>query len=227
MRYTFETFLSGMPARDYIYQKEDREVQIERAGEMLKNADAILIGAGAGMSAAAGAEYGGRFFEEHFGEFQKKYGRGPYMQDMYSAGFYPYPDEESYWGYWSKQALLGGIDLDVTPLYKQLLQAVSGKKLFVLSTNVDNQFTKAGFPEEQIFCTQGDYAHIQCRRGCHNKIYPAEKIFRQMDQARRDCKIPSYMVPKCPICVGAMDMNLRKDQYFVQDEAWYEAEKRF
>nr|WP_288556473.1 Sir2 silent information regulator family NAD-dependent deacetylase [uncultured Mediterraneibacter sp.] len=227
MRYTFETFLSGMPARDYIYQKEDREVQIERAGEMLKNADAILIGAGAGMSAAAGAEYGGRFFEEHFGEFQKKYGRGPYMQDMYSAGFYPYPDEESYWGYWSKQALLGGIDLDVTPLYKQLLQAVSGKKLFVLSTNVDNQFTKAGFPEEQIFCTQGDYAHIQCRRGCHNKIYPAEKIFRQMDQARRDCKIPSYMVPKCPICGGAMDMNLRKDQYFVQDEAWYEAEKRF
>lgn len=227
MRYTFESFLCGIPARDYIYQKEDREVQIERAGEMLKDADAILIGAGAGMSAAAGAEYGGRFFEEHFGEFQKKYGKGSYMQDMYSAGFYPYPDEVSYWGYWSKQALLGGIDLDVTPLYKQLLQVVSGKKLFVLSTNVDNQFTKAGLPKEQIFCTQGDYAHIQCGRGCHNKIYPAEKMFRQMDQARRDCKIPSYMVPKCPICGGAMDMNLRKDQYFVQDEAWYEAEKRF
>ena len=140
MRYTFETFLSGMPARDYIYQKEDREVQIERAAKMLENADTILIGAGAGMSAAAGAQYGGRFFEEHFGEFQEKYGKGPYMRDMYSAGFYPYPDEESYWGYWSKQALLGGIDLDVTPLYKQ--------------------------------------------------------VFRQMDQARRDCKIPSYMVPK-------------------------------
>lgn len=73
------------------------------------------------------------------------------MQDMYSAGFYPYPDEESYWGYWSKQALLGGIDLDVTPLYKQLLQVVSGKKVFVLSTNVDNQFTKAGLPAEKIF----------------------------------------------------------------------------
>lgn len=107
------------------------------------------------------------------------------MQDMYSAGFYPYPDEESYWGYWSKQAILGGIDLDVTPLHKMFLSMFSGKKIFVLSTNADGQFVKAGLPEDQIFCTQGDYFHIQCGKGCHDKLYDAVDLFRQMDQARR------------------------------------------
>lgn len=179
------------------------------------------------MSTAAGAQYGGKFFEENFGEFQKKYGKGPYMQDMYYAGFYPFPDEESYWGYWSKQALLGGINLDVTPLHKLLLDALSDKKIFVLSTNADAQFVKAGLSEQKIFCTQGDYFHIQCGRGCHDKTYDAVELFHQMDQARTDCKIPSSMVPKCPVCGGPMDMNLRKDSFFVQDDAWYEAEERF
>ena len=224
---SFETFLCGIPARDYIYQDTAYEQQIRDAADMIRNAEYVLIGAGAGMSTAAGARYGGKFFEENFGEFQKKYGKGPYMQDMYSAGFYPFPDEESYWGYWSKQALLGGIDLDVTPLHRLLLQALSDKKSFVLSTNADAQFVKAGLPEEKIFCTQGDYFHIQCRRGCHNKTYDATELFRQMDQARRDCRIPSSMVPKCPVCGGPMDMNLRKDNFFVQDDAWYEAEERF
>lgn len=224
---TFENFLCGTPARDYIRQEAGYEKQIKEAAEMIREADYVLIGAGAGMSTAAGAKYGGRFFEENFGDFQQKYGKNQYMQDMYSAGFYPYPDEESYWGYWSKQVVLGGMDLDVTPLYKVLLEMLSGKKIFVLSTNADGQFVKAGLPEEEIFCTQGEYFHIQCRRGCHNKIYSATSIFRQMDQARKDCKIPSYMVPKCPVCGGAMDMNLRKDGFFVQDEAWYQAEERF
>ncbi len=224
---TFESFLSGMPAKDYIYQDEPYEMQIEKAAKLLKDADYVLIGAGAGMSTAAGAQYGGKFFEKNFGEFQEKYGKGQYMQDMYSAGFYPYPDEESYWGYWSKQAMLGGIELDVTPLHKILLNTLSDKKIFVLSTNADAQFVKAGLPEDKIFCTQGDYFHIQCKMGCHNKIYDAVKMFRQMNQARKDCKVPSYMVPKCPVCGGAMDMNLRKDGYFVQDEEWYKAEQRF
>lgn len=224
---TFETFLSGTPARDYVFQKTPYEEQIRLASQMLQDAEYVLVGAGAGMSAAAGTQYGGTFFEENFGEFQKKYGKGPYMQDMYSAGFYPYPDEESYWGYWSKQAILGGIDLDVTPLHKTFLSMFSGKKIFVLSTNADGQFVKAGLPEDQIFCTQGDYFHIQCGKGCHDKLYDAVDLFRQMDQARRDCRIPIYMVPKCPVCGGAMDMNLRKDQHFVQDAAWYDAEQRF
>lgn len=224
---TFQTFLSGTPARDYIFQKTPYEEQIMQADQMIKEADYVLIGAGAGLSTAAGAVYGGTWFNENFKEFKERYGNGPYMQDMYSAGFYPYPDEESFWGYWSKQAILGGIDLDVTPLYKDILNLLKDKKTFCLSTNADGQFEKAGYKEEQIFNTQGDYFHIQCQRGCHQERYNAVKLFRQMDQARKDCKIPTYMVPKCPQCGGPMAMNLRCDQHFVQDEAWYEAEKRF
>jgi NAD-dependent SIR2 family protein deacetylase len=216
-----------VPARDYVNQDEPYEEQIKKASDMIKNADYVLLGAGAGMSTAAGAKYGGQFFEENFREFQEKYGKGPYMRDMYSAGFYPFSDEESYWGYWSKQALLGGINLDVTPLHKELLDVLDEKNIFVLSTNADAQFVKAGLPSEKIFCTQGDYFHIQCRRGCHDKIYDAVELFHQMDDARCDCMIPSSMVPKCPVCGGPMDMNLRKDNHFVQDEAWYAAEERF
>lgn len=224
---TFQTFLSGTPARDYIFQKTPYEEQIMQAADMIQKADYVLMGAGAGLSTAAGAVYGGTWFEKNFKEFKEKYGNGPYMQDMYSAGFHPYPDEESFWGYWSKQAILGGIDLDVTPLYKDILKLLKDKRTFCLSTNADGQFQKAGYKEEQIFCTQGDYFHIQCQKACHQRSYNAVKLFKQMDQARKNCQIPTYMVPKCPICGGPMTMNLRCDQYFVQDEAWYQAEKRF
>ena len=224
---TFQTFLSGTPARDYIFQKTPYEEQIMQAADMIQKADYVLMGAGAGLSTAAGAVYGGTWFEENFKEFKEKYGNGLYMQDMYSAGFHPYPDEESFWGYWSKQAILGGIDLDVTPLYKDILKLLKDKRTFCLSTNADGQFQKAGYKEEQIFCTQGDYFHIQCQKACHPRTYNAVKLFKQMDQARKNCQIPTYMVPKCPICGGSMTMNLRCDQYFVQDEAWYQAEKRF
>lgn len=224
---TFQTFLSGTPARDYIFQKTPYEEQIMQAADMIQKADYVLMGAGAGLSTAAGAVYGGTWFEENFKEFKEKYGNGPYMQDMYSAGFHPYPDEESFWGYWSKQAILGGIDLDVTPLYKDILKLLKDKRTFCLSTNADGQFQKAGYKEEQIFCTQGDYFHIQCQKACHQRTYNAVKLFKQMDQARKNCQIPTYMVPKCPICGGPMTMNLRCDQYFVQDEAWYQAEKKF
>lgn len=226
-RITFESFLSGRAAEDYIIQNTPYDVQIREAARMIRNAEYVMLGAGAGMSTAAGAQYGGSFFEDNFGEFQEKYGKGGYMQNMYSAGFYPFPDEESYWGYWSKQALLGGIDLDVTPLHKQLLSIFSGRKLFVLSTNADAQFVRAGLPEEKIFCTQGDYFHIQCARGCHAETYDAVKLFRQMDRERKNCRIPASLVPKCPVCGGPMDMNLRKDSCFVQDEKWYAAEERF
>lgn len=224
---TFQTFLSGTPARDYIFQKTPYEEQIMQAADMIQKADYVLMGAGAGLSTAAGAVYGGTWFEKNFKEFKEKYGNGPYMQDMYSAGFHPYPDEESFWGYWSKQAILGGIDLDVTPLYKDILKLLKDKRTFCLSTNADGQFQKAGYKEEQIFCTQGDYFHIQCQKACHQRTYNAVKLFKQMDQARKNYQIPTYMVPKCPICGGPMTMNLRCDQYFVQDEAWYQAEKRF
>lgn len=224
---TFENFLSGIPAKDYIFQKTSYEEQIRQAAMMIREADYVLLGAGAGMSTAAGAIYGGEWFKENFADFRAKYGTGPYMQDMYSAGFYPYPSEEAYWGYWSKQAMLAGINADHTPLHKTLLSILDGKKIFCLSTNADGQFEKAGLPAEQIFCTQGDYFHIQCAKGCHQKRYNATELFMQMDALRKDSLIPSDLVPKCPVCGGRMNMNLRIDQYFVQDKEWYEAEKRF
>ena len=223
---TFQSFLSSSYANDYIIQDTPYTEQIARAAEVLRAADFVLIGVGAGMSAAAGAEYGGAFFAEHFAAFQDAYGT-QYMRDMYTAGFYPFPDEESRWGLWSKLALTAGADLDVTPLHKTLLQAVEDKQTFILSTNADHQFEKAGYPAEQIFATQGSYNRIQCQRGCHPSTYEAVSMFRQMDQARQGVKIPSYMVPKCPVCGGPMAMNLRCDRYFVQDEAWYAAEERF
>ena len=149
------------------------------------------------------------------------------MQDMYSDGFYPFPDQESKWGLWSHLALLAGADLDVTPLHKTLLEALKDKKLFLLSTNADHQFEKAGLPLEQIFQTQGSYRLIQCRRGCHPKTYDAVELFRQMERERVNGKIPSALVPKCPVCGGEMAMNLRVDNDFVEDENWHLAEDRF
>ena len=224
---SFSDFLSGSYARDYINQAEPYEKQIERAAGLLQEAEYVLLGAGAGMSAAAGAEYGGKYFEENFGEFQKIYGNGPYMQDMYSAGFYPFPDQESKWGLWSHLALLAGVDLDVTPLHKTLLDALSGKQIFLLSTNADHQFEKAGMPTEQIFATQGSYKLIQCARGCHPKTYDAVELFRKMERERVNGKIPRDLTPHCPVCGGPMAMNLRVDDCFVEDENWHAAEERF
>ena len=226
-RMTFERFLSADYARDYIYPDEPYEAQIARAADYIKDADYVLLGAGAGMSAAAGAEYGGKFFEENFGEFQKIYGKNAYMQDMYSAGFYPFPDEESRWGLWSKLALTAGADLDVTPLHRTLLDALADKKTFILSTNADHQFEKAGYPAERIFATQGSYGLIQCKKACHPKTYDAVDLFREMDAARVYGRIPPELVPTCPVCGGPMEMNLRCDNSFVQDENWYGAEARF
>lgn len=219
-------FLNGTPAKDYIFQKIPYENQIERAIELLNQSDFILIGAGAGLSTSAGLIYGGKRFTDNFGDFIEKFGN-KYMSDMYSAGFYPFPTEEERWGYWSKHSMVNRIQPEALPLYKKLYKLIKDKAHFVLTTNVDHQFWKAGFEDANIFATQGDYGLIQCAKGCHPKTYDAVKMFEQMDQARRDCKIPSYMIPKCPVCGGPMDMNLRKDQYFVEDEHWHESANRY
>lgn len=217
----FMQFLSGVPARDYVFQRIPYEEQIEQAEKLLREADAVLIGAGAGLSTAAGLSYGGKRFTDNFGEFIEKYGTA--MTDMYSAGFYPFPTEEAKWGYWSKHVCLNRIRPDGLPLYREVCELVREKPHFVLTTNVDHQFWKAGFADEEIFATQGDYGEIQCARGCHDKVYDAVGLFLEMDQAREDCKIPSSMVPKCPVCGGNMAMHLRCDQYFVEEEHWHEA----
>jgi len=218
----FNQLLSGISAKDYVFQDAAYEEQVRAAAGLLSEADAVVIGAGAGLSAAAGLTYGGKRFTDNFGEFIEKYG-SMYMRDMYSAGFYPFPTEEAKWGYWSKHAYLNRIEPDALPLYQSVHELVKGLPYFVLTTNVDHQFWKAGFAEENIFATQGDYGKIQCQKGCHAKTYDAVDMFVQMHQSRKDCLIPSYMVPKCPVCGGNMAMHLRCDQYFVEDEHWHEA----
>ena len=213
-------------ANDYVFQNDPYELQVENAARLIKEADAVIIGAGAGASTAAGIEYGGKRFRENFHEFIMKYGR-QYMTDMYAAGFYPFPSEEARWGYWSKHALLNRFDPPALPIYKELYDIVKEKEYFVLTTNVDHQFYKAGFAPDRIFATQGDYGEIQCQRGCHSKVYDGEELFRKMDAARKDCLVPSDLVPKCPVCGGKMAMHLRCDQYFVEDEAWHEAADRY
>ena len=222
----WRNFLCSTPARDYVFQKDAYEDQIDRAAENIRNADCVIIGAGAGASTAAGIQYGGKRFTDNFAEFIKKYGEH-YMTDMYAAGFYPYPSEEAKWGYWSKHALMNRFDPPALPLYTELYDLVKNKEYFVLTTNVDHQFYKAGFDEKRIFATQGDYGKIQCQKACHPKTYDAKDLFRKMDKARRDCLIPSELVPKCPVCGGNMAMNLRCDNYFVEDEAWHEAADRY
>ena len=222
----WRNFLCSTPARDYVFQKYAYEDQIDRAAKNIRNTDCVIIGAGAGASTAAGIQYGGKRFTDNFAEFIKKYGEY-YMTDMYAAGFYPYPSEEAKWGYWSKHALMNRFDPPALPLYTELYDIVKNKEYFVLTTNVDHQFYKAGFDEKRIFATQGDYGKIQCQKACHPKTYDAKDLFRKMDKARRDCLIPSELVPKCPVCGGNMAMNLRCDNYFVEDEAWHEAADRY
>lgn len=202
------------------------ENQIIQASLLLKEAEVVLLGAGAGASAAAGLVYSGERFTSNFSEFIEKYG-SRYMTDMYTAGFYPFPTQEAKWGYWSMHSMINRFLPPAMPLYNQLYEMVKEKDYFVLTTNVDHQFHKAGFETDRIFATQGDYGNIQCEKGCHPKIYDAEDLFYEMHQARRGCLVPSYMVPKCPVCGGNMTMNLRSDQYFVEDENWYKAAGKY
>lgn len=216
-------FLCGIPSRDYVFQQEPYEEQIRSAARYLQEADYVLIGAGAGLSTAAGLTYSGKRFQDNFGEFIEKYG----MQDMYSAGFYPFGTEEERWAYWCRHSYVNRIEPPAMPLYEKLFEMVKDKNYFVLTTNVDHQFQKAGFQNERIFATQGDYGRIQCMKGCRPKTYDAVSMFTQMNQAQKDCKIPSYMVPRCPVCGGPMAMNLRCDQYFVEDDSWNQAAENY
>ena len=212
--------LSNHMSKDYTYQNEPYSIKLEIMKEYIEQADCILIGAGSGLSTAAGMSYRGKRFEENFKEFIEKYD-SRYMTDMYSAGFYPFESEEEKWAYWCKYALINIDNQEPLPLYSKLLELVKDKEYFVYTTNVDDQFVKAGFDRDKIFATQGTYAYIQCAKPCHNEIYYALDLFRVMEQSTRDCRIPTYLIPKCPVCGGKMTMNLRGDSTFVEDEAWH------
>ena len=197
--------------------------KIHALKERIDSAEHIVIGAGSGLSTAAGFTYDGKRFEENFEPFIKRYG----LKDMYSAGFYPFPTQEEKWAYWSRHIYLNRYDVEKGKPYLDLLGLISGKDYFVLTTNVDHQFELCGFDPERIFATQGDYGLFQCAKACHKKLYDNEKIVREMIKSQTDCKIPSSLVPKCPVCGGNMEVNLRCDQYFVEDENWEKAAQRY
>lgn len=197
--------------------------QINRLKNEIKNVDAIVIGAGAGMSTSAGLTYDGERFEKYFSDFHKKYG----ISDMYSGGFYPYETLEEYWAWWSRHIYINRYDITAGNPYMDLLNIVKDKEYFVLTTNVDHQFQLAGFDKKRLFYTQGDYGLWQCSRACHDKTYDNEETVRLMVKTQKNMKIPSDLIPKCPVCGAPMTMNLRCDNSFVQDEGWYSAASRY
>lgn len=198
-------------------------VHIERLKQALETADAVLIGAGAGLSTSAGLTYSGERFERYFADFHQKYG----ITDMYSGGFYPYSTLEEYWAWWSRHIFYNRYVEAPIPVYRKLHDLVKDKDYFVLTTNVDHQFQRAGFEKKRLFYTQGDYGLWQCSRACHNKTYDNEDTVRQMLARQQDMKIPSDLIPRYPVCSAPFIMNLRCDDTFVQDEGWYVAQSRY
>lgn len=193
--------------------------QIERLQQALHDADAVVIGAGAGLSTSAGFTYSGDRFESNFADFIAKY----HYADMYSAGFYPYPSLEEYWAYWSRHIKLNRYVPIPKPVYSELFHLVQDKDYFVITTNVDHCFQKAGFDKKRLFYTQGDYGLFQCVDGCGNKTYDNEVAVRQMVEQQHDLRIPAELIPRCPLCGKPMTVNLRCDNSFVEDEGWHKA----
>lgn len=203
-------------------QEQKREL-IQAAKEQIRQADAVLIGAGSGLSTAAGLTYSGSRFEQYFAEYIDRYR----MIDMYSAGFYPFQTQAEKWAYWSRHIYYNRYQPSAMDLYLELYNLVKDRCHFVLTTNVDHQFIKAGFSKEQLFATQGDYGLFQCKQACHKKLYDNETEVRAMINHQKDCKIPEFLIPRCPVCGGEMEVNLRCDQFFVEDESWYRAANRY
>ncbi len=197
--------------------------RIERLSQQLAGSDAIVIGAGAGLSTSAGFTYTGERFEHYFPDFIARY----HFSDMYSGGFYPFDTLEEHWAYWSRYIFCNRYLDAPKPVYQELLSLVQDKDYFVLTTNVDHQFQKAGFDRHRLFYTQGDYGLWQCMEPCHQKTYDNEEAVRQMVAGQRDMRIPTKLVPRCPVCGKPMAMNLRSDNTFVEDEGWHRAAGRY
>ena len=197
--------------------------QLKNLANQIKECEAIIIGAGSGLSSAAGLTYSGERFNKYFSDFINKY----HLTDMYSAGFYPYESLEEYWAYWSRHIYYNRYIDAPKDTYQKLLQLVKDKDYFVLTTNVDHQFQKAGFDKKRLFYSQGDYGLWQCSKPCHQKTYDNKEIVEKMLLQQKDLKIPSSLIPYCPKCGAFMTMNLRCDQTFVQDEGWYQGQFRY
>ncbi|MDU7026918.1 MAG: Sir2 family NAD-dependent protein deacetylase [Clostridiales bacterium] len=196
---------------------------IDKLRSALAQADTVIIGAGAGLSTSAGFVYTGERFQENFHGFAEKY----HFNDMYSGGFYPYDTLEEHWAYWSRYIWINRYTQAPKPVYDQLFDLVKDKDYFVLTTNVDHQFQKAGFDKKRLFYTQGDYGLFQCSEPCCQKTYDNEEIVRQMVEQQRDMRVPTELIPHCPVCGKPMNMNLRADNTFAQDEGWHKAAERY
>ena len=197
--------------------------KISELKELLRGAENILIGAGAGLSTAAGYTYDGERFQKYFADFGKAYG----FSDMYSGGFYPYDTPEEFWGFWCRNIFCNRYDLPPSEVHKKLLELVREKNYFVLTTNVDHLFQLNGFDKTRLFYTQGDYGLFQCSTPCHNKTYDNEKIIREMIAAEKNLRVPEKLIPRCPKCGEMMTLNLRSDDKFVEDAGWHAAAYRY
>lgn len=202
---------------------EEYNTRILQSKQVIKQADYIIIGAGSGLSTAAGLKYSGEKFEEDFKEFIERY----HFEDLYSASFYEFKTQEEKWAFFAKMIKSNRYNDKPLKLYEELYKIVKDKEYFVISTNVDGQFYNSGFDKDKVFEVQGDYSYLQCENACHNKLYNNKELVEKWLQNTKDCKIPSDLVMKCPVCGGNMDMNLRKDANFVQDENWYRQSEKY
>ena len=201
----------------------DYSAKLERLRTALRDADAVVVGAGAGLSTAAGFTYSGERFERYFSDFAEKYG----FRDMYSGGFYPFPTKEEFWAYWSRYILINRYQDAPGPVYDALLALLADKDYFVITTNVDHCFQKAGFDKKRLFYTQGDYGLFQCSLPRCQETFDNETVIRQMVERQENMRVPTELIPRCPHCGSPMTMNLRCDDTFVQDEGWYAAAERY
>ena len=197
--------------------------QLERLQTALQDCDSVVIGAGAGLSTSAGFDYTGARFQKYFSDFEKKYG----FQDMYSGGFYPFATPEEHWAYWSRYIFINRYMDAPKPVYETLLKLVAEKDYFVITTNVDHCFQKAGFDKKRLFYTQGDYGLFQCSTPCCQETFENEKTILEMVGRQEHMKIPTELLPVCPHCGKPLTMNLRSDDRFVEDEGWHRAAERY
>ncbi|MDL2317752.1 Sir2 silent information regulator family NAD-dependent deacetylase [Eubacteriales bacterium OttesenSCG-928-A19] len=202
---------------------EGCSARIDALRQALRAADAILIGAGAGLSTSAGLTYSGERFERNFAPFIAVY----HFRDMYAATFYPYDSPEAYWGYMSRHIEINRYAPPVGAPYLALLDIVKDRDYFFLTTNVDHQFQRAGVQRDRLFYTQGDYGLWQCSVPCHTRTYDNRDAVMDMLARQRDLRIPAELTPRCPRCGRPMSMNLRCDDTFVQDDGWYAAAGRY
>lgn len=240
-----ETIRKGISAASDLsgnmsYGKGTREEQLARLKNEIETADAIVVGAGSGLSTSAGFTYSGERFERYFFDFAKRFG----IRDMYSGGFYPFLDDETRWAWWARHIYYNRYIDPPKPVYQKLFELVKGKDYFVITTNVDHMFQKAGFDKKRLFYTQGDYGLFQSVDGHIQKTFDNEKwvmktmdaqgfvkdengVFQVPDDKRIAMKIPTELIPKCPDDNSNVTMNLRADESFVEDEGWHRASAEY